>query len=275
MPFVFPAALMNRAAVFVDAGYFWVQAAYVAHNRRASRESVSINYLELSQVLLETSWQQFPGVELLRVYWYDGPGSYGKTGSHQAIEALDDFKLRLGTRNGFGDQKAVDGLIIADLISLTQSKAISHALIVSGDADLTPGVIASQGLGLRVHLLTLGPNAATSPFLSAEVDRKVRLEDDAIRKFVTPLKSFVDEPRRPVDQQRISGSSDLLLVSARAAIETLDAAAKKAIPLQGNLPPEVDALLLKKARETLKRSLEPKEKISLRELFRALLREHA
>lgn len=275
MPFVFPVAVMNRAAVFVDAGYFWVQAAYVAHNRRASRESVSINYSELSRILLETARQQFPGVELLRVYWYDGPGSYGKTGSHQAIEALDDFKLRLGTRNGLGDQKAVDGLIIADLIGLTQSKAISHALIVSGDADLTPGVIASQGLGLRVHLLTLGPSAATSPFLSAEVDRKIRLEDDAIRRFVTPLKSCVDELRRPVDQQRISGTSDLLVISARDALKTIDAAKKKVIPLQGHLPPDVDALLLGKARETLKRSLEPKEKINLREIFRALLREDA
>jgi hypothetical protein len=35
-----------------------------------------------------------------------------------SVEELDDFKLRLGTRTGAGDQKAVDGLIIADLISL-------------------------------------------------------------------------------------------------------------------------------------------------------------
>src|SRR3546814_4680835 len=71
--------------------------------------------------------------------------------SHVAIDDLDDFKLRLGTRNTYGDQKAVDGLIIADLVSLAQSRAIASAIVVSGDADLTPGVMAAQGLGMRVH----------------------------------------------------------------------------------------------------------------------------
>ena len=43
---------------------------------------------------------------------YDGPHrTLGKSRGHKAIEELDDFKLRLGTLNGVGEQKAVDGLI--------------------------------------------------------------------------------------------------------------------------------------------------------------------
>ena len=104
---------------------------------------------------------------------YDGPHrTLGKSREHKAIEELDDFKLRLGTLNGVGEQKAVDGLIIADMIGLAQSRVITDALLVSGDADLTPGVLAAQNLGVRVHLLSMGPSEATSPYLKAEVDCK-------------------------------------------------------------------------------------------------------
>jgi len=149
---------MNRIGVFVDAGYFWVQVAQVVHGSKQARDSVAIDYPILREKLLAEVASQFAGGELLRVYWYDGPGTFShKAHSHVAIDDLDDFKLRLGTRNTYGDQKAVDGLIIADLVSLAQSRAILSAIVVSGDADLTPGVIAAQGLGMRVHMLSLGP----------------------------------------------------------------------------------------------------------------------
>lgn len=163
---------MKRVAVFVDAGYFWVQVGSVVGGSYTSRSRVSLRHADLHQCMLREITAQFPDCDLLRIYWYDGPGPTGKTGEHRAIDQLDDFKLRLGTRNGVGQQKGVDGLIIADLISLTQQKAITHALLVTGDADITPGVIAAQSMGLRVHLLSLGAAAATSPVLLAEVDQK-------------------------------------------------------------------------------------------------------
>ena len=172
---------MGKVAVFVDAGYFWVQAGYVAHGAKSSRDNISIDYAALRQEVLDQASAQFPNADLLRVYWYDGPGSHGsKTPAHLAIDELDDFKLRLGTRNGVGNQKAVDGLIIADLIGLAQSKAIVGAIVLSGDADLTPGVIAAQSLGIRVHLLSMGPVGATSPYLRAEVDHKAHWADPVV-----------------------------------------------------------------------------------------------
>lgn len=174
---------MRRVGVFVDAGYFWVQATHVIWGERSTRSSISVDYAALHKALLDAVRTEFPTADLLRVYWYDGPGIYGKPADHRAIDQLDDFKLRLGTRNTVGSQKAVDGLIIADLISLAQAKAVTDALLMSGDADLVPGMIAAQGLGIRVHLLSMGPAAATSPLLSADSDRKMRWEDEVIQRF--------------------------------------------------------------------------------------------
>ncbi len=182
-PFLLYCAGSGQFAVFVDAGYFWVQSTYITHRQRTGREGVTIDYPQLRAELINEAQAQFTNADLLRVYCYDGPGTYGKTLSHQAIEAVDDFKLRLGTRSGVGDQKAVDGLIIADLISLAQNKSITDALLLSGDADLTPGVLAAQSMGIRVHLLTMGPAEATSPFLRAEADCKIHWEDTAVQRF--------------------------------------------------------------------------------------------
>ncbi|WP_186079252.1 NYN domain-containing protein [Burkholderia gladioli] len=178
---------MRRVAVFADAGYFWVQVGNSVIGKKADRSEIKLDYEQLRAGLLGEVAAQFPNIDLLRVYWYDGPSHDGrKTSHHRSIERLDDFKLRLGTRNGAGQQKAVDGLIIADMLSLAQTKAITDALLVSGDADMTPGLVAAQNLGLRVHLLIIGSDSATSPYLSAESDRKVYWDAKAISGFAQP-----------------------------------------------------------------------------------------
>jgi len=282
---------MARYAVFVDAGYFWVQATHVVHGAREDRGSISIDYTALRSGLLalvETQW----GTDLLRVYWYDGPGPSGeKLATHRAIDELDDFKLRLGTRTGMGAQKAVDGLIIADLIMLAQTKAITHAMLLSGDADLTPGVIAGQALGLRVHLLTMGPGAATSPFLAAEVDRKCRWEDQEVRRFVSPL---AIQPRaRPARQPDTRQSpattpppADEALFADNPVQPSFDPVALAAVALRElgptaiatigtkatSIPGPLDKRLIAKAMEAVGRELTDDERIQLRAQVKAQAR---
>lgn len=178
---------MSRVAVFIDAGYFWVQAAHVVFGARSARASLTIDYAALHKKVLDEVVAQFPGKDLLRVYWYDGPDSNGSKGpDHFAIDLLDDFKLRLGTRNVTGQQKAVDGMIISDLLTFAQSRAIENAILITGDADMTPGVVSAQALGLRVHLVTIGPPASTSPYLAAEVDKKVVWDSSVVALFAKP-----------------------------------------------------------------------------------------
>lgn len=267
---------MRRIAVFVDAGYFWVQSTYVVHRQRMGRESVTIDYPQLREELINQAQAKFPNADLLRVYWYDGPGTYGKTVSHQAIEDLDDFKLRLGSRNGVGDQKAVDGLIIADIISLAQNKSITDALLLSGDADLTPGVLAAQSMGIRVHLLTMGPAEATSPYLRAEADCKTHWEDAAVLRFASAANNnAANENSRqnmaasPQASESSAGKIDFAEI-AQTTFNALSDQEKGAIHEQGRLPPEIDRRLLSEARAVAKRSLEETEKRQLRAALRKL-----
>lgn len=274
---------MSKIAVLVDAGYFWVQAGHVVVGSKSSRDSVKIDYAALRQEVLDHAIAQFPGAELLRVCWYDGPGSHGaKAPSHLAIDELDDFKLRLGTRNGYGDQKAVDGLIIADLISLAQSKAITGAILMSGDADLTPGVSAAQSLGIRVHLLSMGPTTATSPFLRAEVDHKAHWADPVVQKFASRAVR-IPAPAEDVQNADHGASpackvepapgaeTDLTSETALAAYHSLRGEAADIRLENGMLPREVDGRLLWMARKKFGRELTDLEKRAVRKKFKELL----
>lgn len=264
---------MNRIGVFVDAGYFWVQVAQVVHGSKQARDSVAIDYPLLREKLLAEVAAQFAEGELLRVYWYDGPGTYGhKAHSHVAIDDLDDFKLRLGTRNTYGDQKAVDGLIIADLVSLAQSRAIASAIVVSGDADLTPGVIAAQGLGMRVHLLSLGPANATSPFLRAEVDRKRHWDDDVVQAFaVARTPSFVESDPPDAEAHAALLAEVPLAEIAAAAFAQIPPDEVASLSPHGALPRPLDALLLRTGKIRLGRPLDEPEKRALREEMKLAL----
>ncbi|MCC7697092.1 NYN domain-containing protein [Janthinobacterium sp. EB271-G4-7A] len=183
---------MSRVAVFIDAGYFWVQATHIVLGARGPRTSLTIDYPALHKKVLDEVAAQFPGKDLLRVFWYDGPDVSGSKGpDHLEIDLLDDFKLRIGTRNGMGQQKAVDGMIISDLLTFSQSRAIENAILITGDADLTPGVVSAQALGLRVHLIIIGPHASTSPYLAAEVDRKVIWDPSIVAAFAKPAQSLL------------------------------------------------------------------------------------
>lgn len=268
---------MKRVAVFLDAGYFWVQLSTLFFSGRMSREALDIDYVKMREVVLKEAKQQFPDSDLLRVYWYDGPGSgdKGKMPSHLSIDDLDDFKLRMGTRNGLGQQKAVDGLIIADMISLTQSKAITDSLLITGDADMTPGVVAAQALGLRVHLLSIGAGAATSPHLAAEVDRKFSWGFDDVSIFAKPASLPMQVPvLQSVVPQTVRDQLDC----GQIAQSVLDDLRRRGEPLLSGLnsssneiPREIDKLVLAAGREQIDRSLNENERRELRKKFKSLL----
>lgn len=272
---------MQRVAVFVDAGYFWVQAAHIVLGGRGQRNQLTVDYNKLRVELLSRMNEQFPGANLLRVYWYDGPGPNGKNPDHQALEQLDDIKLRLGTRNSTGAQKAVDGLIIADMISLAQSKAITDAMLISGDADLIPGVIAAQNLGIRVHLLSMGPVTATSPYLRCEVDLKEHWNNNNVKGFIKPVKATAASAAKPNITNNNETITPAKAVANKPTLTLKDAAQKthaeidpvvlKTATPEGALPKEIDKKLLLEAKTNLGRPLTEAEKRQARDEFRKLL----
>lgn len=264
---------------------------------KPSRSDIHIDYGAMRAALIDTITTQFPAVDLLRVYWYDGPGHHGKTPHHSSIEQVDDFKLRLGTRNGAGDQKAVDGLIIADMIALAQNRSITDALLVSGDADLTPGVAAAQSLGIRVHLLSMGSGAATSPYLEAEVDRRAHWGDASIHSFarraIRPAPPAVNTSALPAPQpipadcqtalpadstQSATACikpAGLTVEQAKAIAEPIklalsDADRNQLTALAPSIPAHIDVVLLRAGAQAIGgRKLQEAEKRRLRAAFNA------
>lgn len=276
---------MRRLAIFVDAGYLWAHTLYtVLRDKKVPRRDVLLNYESLRQQLLTTAQEEFSEASLLRVYWYDGPGDDGKAEEHKAIEELDDFKLRLGTRNIVGQQKGVDGLIIADIIGLAQNKAISDALIVSGDADLTPGVVAAQGLGLRVHLLTLSNKKSAAAYLRAEVDRKCNWAESIILEFASPAPKAATPapsvatipPQSPptttectVTEAETVEPINLQIV-AQQFYNSLSPEERSQLKPGVGIPKKIDLRLLAAGRKHIRSHLEENEKRQLRERLKQM-----
>ncbi len=237
---------MEKVAVFVDAGYFWVQVSRTLFGEKKPRQCVCLDYQCLSKSALQKIKEWFPSKELLRIYWYDGPGQNGeKTDSHSRIEELDGFKLRMGSLNFSGQQKAVDGLLIADLIGLAQNKAISDAVIVSGDADLIPGVVTAQALGIRVARVDIMDKNATSKYFSCEVDRNFLWSEKEVKSFA--LASKVTEE---VDlSSQVAGLN--LSEVATHFVRSLDPVTLEKISTlkeREPIPKELDKTLLEQAR---------------------------
>ncbi|MBI5520934.1 MAG: NYN domain-containing protein [Desulfovibrio sp.] len=274
---------MRRLAIFVDAGYLWAHTLYATlRNKNAPRREVSLSYEILRQKLLKVAKEEFPEASLLRIYWYDGPSNGGKAEEHKAIEQLDDFKLRLGTRNVVGQQKGVDGLIIADIIGLAQNRAISEALILSGDADLTPGVVAAQGLGLRIHLLTLNQKSSAAAYLRCEVDRKCHWPESSILEFASPTKAATPKTVGPAccqDQPKPDKGSTVtpspestaqtsLEQVVQRCYDSLSEEQRNKIGESISIPGDIDRLLLAAGRKLIRKQLEESEKRQLRELLK-------
>lgn len=104
-----------------------------------------MHFAGLREYLLNEAEYQLPDGDLPRIYWYDVPARSGKTPEHHAIDQLDDFMLRLAARTGTGQQGGLDSLLITDLMGLAQQRTMTHALLVSGSADLAPAWLRCRG----------------------------------------------------------------------------------------------------------------------------------
>lgn len=160
---------------------------------------------------------------------------------------------------------------------MAQSKAISDALLISGDADLTPGVAAAQGLGIRVHLLTMGPSNSTSPFLRAEVDCKAHWDDTEVKKFAS---AAVNGSTQSVPSQSPSSSaptvqpaatnSTWMDEAATLVLSKIDTARLSSLPKNGAVPRDIDIQLLREGcNKSGLRSLDETQKRELRVTFRS------
>jgi uncharacterized LabA/DUF88 family protein len=177
--------ILERIAIFVDAGYLYAQGSACLQGNKAKRENIKLDNGKLIDILKTFATSVQPSASLLRIYWYDGT-SRGPTLDHRTLADLDDIKLRLGFINSVGQQKGVDSLLVTDLVELSRNGAICDALLIGGDEDLRIGVQIAQSFGVRVHLIGIEPSRGSQSLqLRQESDTKCEISATQVKDFLS------------------------------------------------------------------------------------------
>jgi uncharacterized LabA/DUF88 family protein len=259
---------VDKAAVFVDAGYLLAASAELITGSK-SRAGIVVDYAPLVQSLIDLGGRHSGGLQFLRLYWYDGARDGTPTREHLEVAHLPQVKLRLGRRTYWG-QKGVDSLIVLDLLSLARERAMSTAYLVSGDEDIREGVAAAQQMGVRVVLLGVESRRKGKKGAPRQADTLVREADECVM-LDTKLVIEAHIKAAPVPPVMtavpvMSGTPATTAPPAMAAVSPravghkfgedwlTKATASEAVALRKqvpNVPPDLDAQLLRDAEPTL------------------------
>jgi len=177
---------MDRSAIFLDGGYI---------DRVLSDEfgGARIDYGKLADLVAQ-------GSERLRAYYYHcmpyqgSPPTAEERERHARMDSfiyhlrqLPRFEIRLGKlarRQGGFEQKRVDVMLSVDLVRMSWDHQIQRAVIVSGDSDYVPAVLAAKDAGVLVQVF-YHPNSRHDELLQACDERfeiTKQLVDKCLRK---------------------------------------------------------------------------------------------
>jgi len=140
----------RTVAILVDVGYLCAQAAFALTGAPA-RGAVTLRSHGVDAVHALLRAANDEGLEVLRVYWYDGAINLIPGHGHRVVGETPQVKLRLGNMRD-GKQKGVDRLIQRDLTALSANKAVTDIVLVSGDADLLEEFDDAGQFGIIMHL---------------------------------------------------------------------------------------------------------------------------
>ncbi|WBO66904.1 NYN domain-containing protein [Streptomyces camelliae] len=144
---------MDRCIVLVDAGYLLGAAASLLAGE-PSRSRITVDHTALIQALRDRAEAETER-PLLRIYWFDGAPDRVPQPEHRRLRVMPRVTVRLGalTRSdGRWAQKGVDAAMHAELTELARNRACSDIVLVTGDGDLLPGMMAAKEHGVAVHL---------------------------------------------------------------------------------------------------------------------------
>lgn len=220
---------MDRCIVLVDAGYLLGAAASLLAGE-PSRSRITVDHAALIQGLRDRA-ESDTECPLLRIYWFDGAPDRVPQPEHRRLRVMPRVTVRLGalTRSdGRWAQKGVDAAMHAELTELARNRACSDVVLVTGDGDLLPGMMAAKEHGVAVHLWAV--QAADGDYnqsedLVAEADERRVLDRVWITKAVR-AKDFggVCAPS-PVPRPEIAA-----ILSAPLPESALAAAAERSAP---------------------------------------------
>jgi uncharacterized LabA/DUF88 family protein len=266
-----------RCAIFVDAGYLFAQGSAAIAGEKVARSKLTVNKAVVLDALVRVKNDRCPATQLLRIYWYDGAATTGPTSQHFDFAFTEDVKLRLGFLNSNGQQKGVDSLIVTDMIELARNRAITDAVLLSGDEDIRVGVSIAQSYGLRVHLLGIAPSRGSqSQLLLQEADTTTEWTKEQVGAFLQITTPPLEEPKVRTSPENKSVETSALqsifeeLVDELVGDLTDDQ--RSAIETLATIPKDIDGKLLSSARQNLGRLLNELEKRQIRSVLRQKLK---
>lgn len=143
---------MDRVAVFVDAGYLLTAGSLAVSGAVVKRQDVLLDASATMALCRSIAAAVAPSAQLLRVYWYDAAVRAELTAEQRSVAREPGCRLRLGSISAAGVQKGVDTAIVRDLGTLARNRAVTDAVLLTGDEDLHTGLDEAQEWGVRVHL---------------------------------------------------------------------------------------------------------------------------
>ena len=153
--------MVDRVGIFIDG-------AYLEHVQRNQFGGARIDFGELSNAIAD-------GADILRTYYYHCLPYQGNPPTTEEreryanrrrfftmLETLPRYSVRLGQLAFRGnrddgrpifEQKRVDILLGVDMVQLSAKGHIFEAILVAGDSDFIPAVIAAKSEGVLVRLV--------------------------------------------------------------------------------------------------------------------------
>ena len=154
--------MLERTLVFVDTSY--LLASFYNAWETGARAQLEIDLPEVVNTM-GTMIEHQLDQKIQRQYWYDGIPDTGPHRYQRALRTCDGVQLRTGQLIEWGDrrtQKGVDTRLVADMIVAAMKQQVTDFVLVSGDADMIPGVEEAVLAGIRVHLYGFGWDSMSS-----------------------------------------------------------------------------------------------------------------
>ena len=154
--------MIERTLVFVDTSY--LLASFYNSWEIGARAQLEIDLPEVVATLGKMITNQLHQ-PIHRQLWYDGIPDTGPHRYQRALRTCDGVQLRTGQLIEWGErrtQKGVDTRLVADLVINAASEKFTDYVLVSGDADMIPGVEEVTNRGARMHLYGFGWDSMSS-----------------------------------------------------------------------------------------------------------------
>lgn len=193
--------MLERTTVYVDTSY--LLASFYNSWEEGAREQLEVSLSNVVHTLDRISKSQ-SRQPVHRQFWYDGVPDSGPHRYQRTLRVIDGVILRTGQLIEWGNrrsQKAVDTRLVADMVIAAHRQQCTDMVLVSGDADMIPGVEAAVEAGVRVHLVGFGWDSVSSALRNA-CDTSLMLDPRSdfadsmqIRVLEGPLPPQVKHPR--------------------------------------------------------------------------------